>query len=396
MPLAEDIRSAAAFKDSGDQALRRGDLSGARANFAESVRLAPDRLDAWMGLAASQRAAGQLDAALAAVEGALAAEPRFFPALLMKGSLLEALDHVRAAATVYGIAVKLAPPSAQLAESTQRALAHAAEVHERHAAELAARMLVAAGLDDVQSSVKRRATAFIEAAAGRRKIFQQEPIQFHYPGLPAIEFYERAEFPWLEDLEAHADSIREEALSVWSDGSPDLEPYIDYPPGTPVDQWAELNHSLRWSAFHLWREGKPIEAARAKCPRTFEAITVIDQPKVVGRSPAAMFSILRPHTRIPPHTGVSNARLVLHLPLIVPEACGFRVGGETRTWREGEAWIFDDTIDHEAWNDSDKPRAILICDVWSPRLSAEEREIVARITAAMDEFMGGATQDTGL
>jgi aspartyl/asparaginyl beta-hydroxylase (cupin superfamily) len=125
-------------------------------------------------------------------------------------------------------------------------------------------------------------------------------------------------------------------------------------------------------------------------------LKIIDQPRVAGRSPAAMFSILRPRTRIPCHTGVSNTRLVLHLPLIVPEGCGFRVGGETRQWREGEAWVFDDTIDHEAWNDSDKPRAILICDVWSPRLSAEERELIVTITAAIDDFMGGPAPDGGL
>jgi len=103
-----------------------------------------------------------------------------------------------------------------------------------------------------------------------------------------------------------------------------------------------------------------------------------------------MFSILRPRTRIPPHTGVANTRLVLHLPLIVPEECGFRVGGETRQWREGEAWVFDDTIEHEAWNNSDKPRAVLICDVWSPRISGEERELIGRLLAALDRLSGGA------
>jgi aspartyl/asparaginyl beta-hydroxylase (cupin superfamily) len=109
-----------------------------------------------------------------------------------------------------------------------------------------------------------------------------------------------------------------------------------------------------------------------------------------------MFSILRPRTRIPPHTGVANTRLVLHLPLIVPAGCGFRVGGETRLWTEGEAWVFDDTINHEAWNDSEKPRAILICDVWSPFLSAGERDLIAQLLGALDRFNGGSLQGTGL
>jgi len=71
-----------------------------------------------------------------------------------------------------------------------------------------------------------------------------------------------------------------------------------------------------------------------------------------------MFSLLAPHTRIPSHYGDTNARLVGHLPLILPGNCRFRVGNEIREWRYGEAWLFDDTIEHEAWNDSDEVRVI--------------------------------------
>jgi aspartyl/asparaginyl beta-hydroxylase (cupin superfamily) len=99
-----------------------------------------------------------------------------------------------------------------------------------------------------------------------------------------------------------------------------------------------------------------------------------------------MFSVLQPKTRIPPHTGIANTRLVVHLALIVPGGCGFRVGSETRAWREGEAWVFDDTIEHEAWNDSDRPRAILICDVWNPRLDEDERRAITALISAMDRF----------
>jgi aspartate beta-hydroxylase len=89
--------------------------------------------------------------------------------------------------------------------------------------------------------------------------------------------------------------------------------------------------------------------------------------------------VLQPRTTIPPHTGSTNARITVHLPLVVPPGCRFRVGGETREWREGEAWAFDDTIEHEAWNDSDSPRAILILDVWNPLLSEAERAVVRAI-----------------
>jgi aspartyl/asparaginyl beta-hydroxylase (cupin superfamily) len=105
-----------------------------------------------------------------------------------------------------------------------------------------------------------------------------------------------------------------------------------------------------------------------------------------------MFSALEPRTHIPAHTGVSNTRLVAHLPLIVPEGCRFRVGNETRTYRDAEAWVFDDTIEHEAWNDSDAVRIILLFDVWNPLLSPWEREMIAAVSGALDAFNGADGQ----
>ena len=95
-----------------------------------------------------------------------------------------------------------------------------------------------------------------------------------------------------------------------------------------------------------------------------------------------MFSLLRPRARIAPHTGVQNTRLVCHLPLIVPPGCGFRVGNEIRQWEEGKLLIFDDTIEHEAWNDSGEDRMVLIFDIWRPELSARERQEVSALFAA--------------
>jgi aspartate beta-hydroxylase len=107
---------------------------------------------------------------------------------------------------------------------------------------------------------------------------------------------------------------------------------------------------------------------------------------IPGRGPTAFFSILEPHTKIPPHTGVTNTRVTVHLPLIVPPGCAFRVGGETREWKVGTAWVFDDTIEHEAWNDSDAPRAILIFDVWNPELTVLECDLVRETTIALSQY----------
>jgi aspartate beta-hydroxylase len=107
---------------------------------------------------------------------------------------------------------------------------------------------------------------------------------------------------------------------------------------------------------------------------------------VPGYAPSAFFSILDRKSHIPAHTGVTNARLIVHLPLVVPAQCRFRVGSDTREWREGEAWVFDDTIEHEAWNESDVPRAILIFDTWHPSLTAAERELILTAVPAIKDY----------
>jgi aspartate beta-hydroxylase len=83
-----------------------------------------------------------------------------------------------------------------------------------------------------------------------------------------------------------------------------------------------------------------------------------------------------------------HTRLVAHLPLVVPPGCGFHVGGETREWRAGEAFVFDDTIEHEAWNNSDEMRAILIVDVWTPLISDAERELSRALSARVSKYYG--------
>jgi aspartate beta-hydroxylase len=131
--------------------------------------------------------------------------------------------------------------------------------------------------------------------------------------------------------------------------------------------------------YFFWENGRRDDANCARCPRTAAAIESLPVLDIPGKGPTAMYSILKPHTRIPPHTGTTNARTTIHLPLVVPPGCGFRVGAEVREWREGEAWAFDDTIEHEAWNDSDSPRAILIIDGWNPLLTEAEREVVRKV-----------------
>ena len=207
----------------------------------------------------------------------------------------------------------------------------------------------------------------------------------HFPFLPADEFFDRAHFPWLAQIEAKTDVIRAELEAVMAEDAGVIRPYVAMKPGTPENKWSPLDHSLDWGALHLWKDGCRDDAVCARVPQTAAAVEALPLSDMPGRTPTIFFSLLKPGAHLPAHTGVSNVRAIIHLPLIVPPGCLFRVGGETRAWEEGRAWAFDDTIDHEAWNRSDSVRAILIFDVWNPYITLAERALLRRFYAVAAE-----------
>jgi len=392
---AGDIRGAAAMLRSGLVAnpnlaagwnllgiieMEAGDPAAAATSIQRAIEIdpAPPLL---LNLARAYRAGGDRERELECLDRALSADAYYLPAILDKGIVLRALGREGEAAELYRLAfeglAKVADIPPQLAapiEEAREFLRVEGEKKMERFSEVLAEVRVESGDADL-----RRAQAYAENRAGKRRIFQQRPTGSHFPFLPALEFFDRELFPWFDELEMHTDEIREEVLSLWADDDERFRPYVAYPAGVPVNQWAELNHSLRWSAWFLWENGKRIDENCARCPKTAAAIESLPMLDLPGKGPTAMFSILEPRTRIPPHTGVANTRLVCHLPLIVPPGCGFRCGESSREWKIGEAFVFDDTIEHEAWNDSDQPRAILIIDTWNPFLSEAEREVVRRI-----------------
>jgi aspartyl/asparaginyl beta-hydroxylase (cupin superfamily) len=229
----------------------------------------------------------------------------------------------------------------------------------------------------------------LDILAGVKPRMVQEPALLYFPQLPAVPYFDRALFPWLHRLETATGDIRSELETVLQEDREKFAPYIQRPPGVPLNQWADLNHSPKWSTYFLWRDGDRQDANCARCPRTAELLEGLPLARQPGYGPTAMFSALAPHTNIPAHTGSTNARLICHLPLILPGNCRFRVGNETREWRMGEAWVFDDSIDHEAWNDSSHTRIILIFDVWNPLITTAERELVCEMMSGLSEFDAG-------
>jgi aspartyl/asparaginyl beta-hydroxylase (cupin superfamily) len=165
-------------------------------------------------------------------------------------------------------------------------------------------------------------------------------------------------------------------------------PYVTGHANRPRSDQMGLLNNPAWSAFYLWKNGDVVPENAARCPKTLHALRNAPLAQVRYRSPSILFSLLKPGAHIPPHNGLINTRLVCHLPVIVPGRCRFRVGNEERDWTEGKAWAFDDTIEHEAWNRSDRTRVILLFDVWRPELSDEERSLVIALFEAIDAHSG--------
>ena len=369
---------------------RAGDLARAHALLQRLVEVDAGDLQQWLNLAVVCQQMGDQEGEQAAILGALTVDPSDMVALLLRGNLLERQGKTHAAARAYGGAVRVAPPLGRVKPELRPAVERAAAYREQYDLEFGAHMdsHLAPFFRNMQGENLNRFRDAVDIMLGRKKRYDAQPMVFHYPGLAPISFFERADFAWLDPIEAATYAIGAEFLAVLR-REQGFTPYLTYPPDQPHNQFAELNNSPRWSAYHLYQDGKPVRQNVAHCPLTMAALAGAPMPNQAGRTPTAMFSLLRPNTRIPPHVGASNARLVVHLPLIIPERCGFRVGNDTREWVRGKAWVFDDTIEHEAWNDSDKLRVVLIFDVWHPHLSPAEHAMIEAMTLGINAFSGG-------
>ena len=387
--LEIEPRHARSLAGLGQLAFRRGDMEAARAAFRRLVEAGGKDPQPWLNLALACRALRDDPGEEGALAGALAADPTDLVALILRGNLYERQGRTHEAARAYGAAATVAPPMEQLHADLRPAVGHALAYRRRYDEECAAflaerlepRLAQFAGED------LKRFRDSVDIMVGRKRRYDSQSAIYHYPQLAPVEFFPRGDFPWLDAVEAATARVRDEFLHVL-ETEEGFTPYITYPDDVPKNQWAELNNSPRWSAFHLYKLGARVEANAARCPATMELLAGVPQPDQPGRTPAAMFSLLKPRTRIPAHAGVTNVRLVTHLPLIVPAGCGFRVGNETREWVPGKAWVFDDTIEHEAWNDSEKLRVVLIFDIWHPALSAAERAMITALAGALQEFSG--------
>ena len=383
------MASAAGLVEQADAATAAGNLQRAEELLVQASASASDDVSLYLKLAAIQRATGRSDAALATVHRALTVSPLDFTALLLRASLLDRMNQPGAPeAWSHALAQK---PKGDLPPHLQPVVATGEARVEEWTAAREARMKSAMAVPEqaADPQQQQRLARFRSNVLRRTRPYHSEPTHFHFPELAEREFYPRSLFPWLEALEQATDVIAAEMEAVMAAERAELVPYIQYAEHLPLDQWRELNNNADWTAIHLLQNGERIEANARLCPRTLDLLQQFDQPDIRGASPNAMFSLLAPHTVIPPHVGVNNTRLVCHLPLVVPQGCWFRVGAETRFWERGQAFIFDDTIEHEAVNPTDQLRVVFIFDVWQPDLAPVERQAITALIES-DGIPGGA------
>jgi aspartate beta-hydroxylase len=358
--------------------LRQGRAEDARALLLRATQADPAAAALWLNLAQAQRTLRDDAGERRSLEAVLDRDPYALVAHARKAELHQRRGEEALAIAAWQAVLTLCEADETPAPAVQDLAARARAYIAPRAARLAARMdeELRAARSPLAPSASRRVDAGIDHALGKRRIYTSQCSGLHVPFLPADEFFPRSHFPWFDRLEAATPTIRAEYEAVRTGDGAGFKPYVNLPTGAQANLWTDLSQSTRWSAYYLWQYGVRNDAACALCPATAAIIAALPLADLPGRTPTVFFSLLAPGTRIPPHTGVSNTRAIVHLPLVIPPECGFRVGGDTREWKIGEAWAFDDTIEHEAWNNSDQMRAVLIFDVWNPHLTTEERDLL--------------------
>ena len=360
--------------DQARAALARGDARGAREALGDAQSIPSAFL-----LAQACRLDGDDAGERAALDRLLALEPRHLGGLLLSGDAHDRAGNGDGAAAAYRSALAAAPPPAQLPTSLTAALDRAAQWLRGDAGTALER--VEAALPGPRSPLIDETLAILR---GDVPIQLQRPTNLYVPGLPQRAFYDRAEFAWADAIEAETTAIRAE-LEADLAASADFSPYIAADADRSAGQApnAHLAGDPSWSALHLLRDGVPVGDTAARFPRTLAALDAIpDVPRIPGRAPMALFSLLRGEAHIRPHHGLFNFRLICHLPLIVPDGCALRVGNHERSWCEGELLIFDDSMEHEARNASSEARYILLFECWKPEIEAADRAALSRLLEA--------------
>jgi hypothetical protein len=327
---------------------------------------------------------GDVSAEETALQRQLDIEPRSLAALILSGELKARSGDDRAANSFFQAALNQAANTPNVPSTFHPMLNRARNFIEQLQIKFEQHLID--GLKQAGLTRDGRVGTAVDLLLGRKQLYLQQPSSFYFPGLPQRQFYERNEFPWLAEIEQAVPEMQAELRAVLADGQ-DFAPYVEANSDRPRASNPLINDP-KWGAFYFWRNGEIVAENAARCPATMQALHHAPMPLIDQRSPIALWSLLKPGTHIQPHHGLLNTRLICHIPLIVPQDCAIRVGNETRSWREGEALIFDDSFEHEAWNKSDETRVILLFEIWRPEISPDERAALTTIFETINDYHG--------
>jgi hypothetical protein len=211
----------------------------------------------------------------------------------------------------------------------------------------------------------------------------QRPKLMFIPGLGGHGFLDAGCHPLVAPLLARSEVIGAE-LKDALEQQVCIEPFMGKMGGQDMAKYVTGSVNASWDALFFYRHGVRYDDNHQRFPDTSAALEELDLCRISAQAPEVCFSILRPFTRIEPHHGVTNARVVIHIPLLVPSGCYLELSQIGRHyWQRGEALVFDDTFEHSAENPTDQLRGILLLDAWHPDLTAVERQAFCKIIEAI-------------
>jgi aspartate beta-hydroxylase len=378
-------------------ALRRGNPRKARDLLERAAAAAPGDSSTFHRLARACEALGDRDAAVAADETAVRLDPEDARARLYFALGLERRGEGERALLQFTRALHDAQANGDWVDAASTPAAvrpqveHAARVVREGRRALLQRLLVPLTQRYGQAPLERISGAiriYVGAQQAHYPDRRQRPTFFYIPGLPPCAYFDRRMFPWLAAYEAQFEPIKTELEALLPAargrervfGSDALE----------EENLRGTDGAPSWNGYYFYRHGERREDNCGACPRTAAALDAMPLIRIREHGPEVLYSVFTRGTHLLPHRGVTNARAVSHLPLIVPEDCALKVGGEEHVWRENQVVVFDDTYEHEAWNRSSRVRVVLIADLWNPYLTEVEREAVDCVISTIGDLRGAA------
>lgn len=376
-------------------ALARQQPAQAIALLERARQQVPEDAETLKSLGQAYRQAGRLDEAVASLQAAVQRAPDYFLARFHLAGLLQQLGRDDEALPAYFRALRDAQDRGhwRSQESTPPGLRQPVLAAMRYIDEGRQRLF-----DGVIEPLRRRYGAqemrrvekalaiYLGTAPAQYPDPAQLPLFLFFPDIASQRYYERERFPWLEALEQQTDAIRLELINLLA-AEHGFEPFLRFDSRQRVEDYLRgPSGQSGWTGFFFYRHGERRDDNCQRCPVTTAVLDSLPIVRIREHAPEVLYSLLTPGAHILPHRGVTNTRLVTHLPLIVPEHCALRVGGVDHVWQEGRCVVFDDTYEHEAWNRSGQTRVVLILDTWHPDLSEAERAALTDLVGAIGDF----------